>query len=91
MLAFDALILALPTMERSVHQFIRERKVPFLYQRGEMYLFRGILHSSWGSSLCRLIFSSALLLMVSSPFAPPRGVGNFGAFYLGCVDSLPLP
>jgi hypothetical protein len=31
------------------------------------------------------------LPMVSSPFASPWGVGNFGAFYLSCVESLPLP
>jgi hypothetical protein len=40
--------------------------------------------------LFRLNFSCALLQMVSSPFASPWGVGNFGAFYLGCVESLPL-
>jgi hypothetical protein len=38
-----------------------------------------------------LNFCCALLLMVSSPFATPLGVVNFGAFYLGCVESLPLP
>jgi hypothetical protein len=42
-------------------------------------------------ALFRLNFSYALLLMVSSPFASPRGVGNFGTFYLSCVESLPLP
>jgi hypothetical protein len=41
-------------------------------------------------ALFRLIFS-ALLPMVSSPFASPWEVGNFGAFYLGCVEPLPLP
>jgi hypothetical protein len=39
----------------------------------------------------RLNFSRALLPMVSSPFSSPSGVGNFGAFYLGCIESLPLP
>jgi hypothetical protein len=41
-------------------------------------------------ALFRLNFSCALLPMVSSPFASPWGVGNFGAFYLGCVEPLPL-
>jgi hypothetical protein len=36
-------------------------------------------------------FSCALLPMVLSPFASPWGVGNFGASYLGCVESFPLP
>jgi hypothetical protein len=45
---------------------------------------------AFGSSF-RLIFSCALLPMVSSPFSSPWGVGNFGAFYLGCVEPLPLP
>jgi hypothetical protein len=31
------------------------------------------------------------LPMVSSPFASPWGVGYFWAFYLGCVEPLPLP
>jgi hypothetical protein len=31
------------------------------------------------------------LPMVSSPFSSSWGVGNFGAFYLGWVKSLPLP
>jgi hypothetical protein len=35
-------------------------------------------------------FSCALLPMVSSPFASPWGVGNFEAFYLGCVEPLYL-
>jgi hypothetical protein len=38
----------------------------------------------------RLNFNCALLSMVSSPFASPWGVDKFGAFYLGCVESLPL-
>jgi hypothetical protein len=42
-------------------------------------------------ALFRLNFSCALLPMVSIPFASPWGVGKFGAFYLGCVESLPLP
>jgi hypothetical protein len=42
-------------------------------------------------ALFRLNFSCALLPMVSSPFASPRGVGNFGALFLGCVELLPLP
>jgi hypothetical protein len=42
-------------------------------------------------ALFRLFFSCALLLMVSRPFASPCGVGNFGAFYLGCFEPLPLP
>jgi hypothetical protein len=43
---------------------------------------------AFGSSF-RLNFSCALLPMVSSPFASPSGVGNFGAFYLGCVERYP--
>jgi hypothetical protein len=31
-----------------------------------------------------------LLMMVSSPFASPRVVRNFGPFYLNCVKKLPL-
>jgi hypothetical protein len=42
-------------------------------------------------ALLPLHFSSALLPTVSSPFASPWGVGNFRAFYLGCVEPLPLP
>jgi hypothetical protein len=42
-------------------------------------------------ALFHLTFSCALSPMVWSPFASPWGVGNFGAFYLGCVESLPLP
>jgi hypothetical protein len=42
-------------------------------------------------ALFRLNFSCALLSMVLSPFASPWGVSNFGAFYLGCVEMLPLP
>jgi hypothetical protein len=42
-------------------------------------------------ALFRLNFRCALLSMVSSPFASACGVSNFGAFYLGCVKSLPLP
>jgi hypothetical protein len=59
---------------------------------GEMHLFRGSLHSCIWSSFSPdcLIFSCALLLMVSCPFASPWGLDNFGAFYLGCVESLPL-
>jgi hypothetical protein len=41
-------------------------------------------------ALFRLNFSCALLSMVSSPFASPWGISNFGAFYLGCVEPLPL-
>jgi hypothetical protein len=41
-------------------------------------------------ALFRLNFSCALLPMVSSPFASPWGVGSFGAFYLDCVELLPL-
>jgi hypothetical protein len=36
-------------------------------------------------------FSCALLPMVSSPFASSWGVDSFRAFYLGCVELLPLP
>ena len=82
-LAFVDLIHALPT---------RGRKVPNSWgeKLGELYLFRGSLHSCFGSSLSP-DYSCALLLMVSRPFASPWGVGNFGAFYLGCVEPLPLP
>jgi hypothetical protein len=56
-----------------------------------MHLFRGSLHSCfWGALVC-MNFSCALLPMVSSPFASPLGVNNFGAFYLSCVVLLPLP
>jgi hypothetical protein len=67
MLAFVALIHAFPTKGRQVHKFIT-RGSTFLHQRGEMHLFKWILHSSKGSSLCRLNFSCALSPMVSSPF-----------------------
>jgi hypothetical protein len=40
--------------------------------------------------MCRLNFSCAILPMVSSPFASPWGVGNFGAFCLDCVELFPL-
>jgi hypothetical protein len=42
-------------------------------------------------ALFLLNFSCALLPVVSSPFASPWGVSNFGAFYLGSVESLLLP
>jgi hypothetical protein len=58
---------------------------------GEMHLFWGSLHSWIWGALFRLNFSCARLLMASSPFASPWGVGNFGPFYLGCVEPLPLP
>jgi hypothetical protein len=86
MLIFVDLIHALPT---------RWRKVPNSCFQGElkleeMHLFRESLHSCiW--ALFRLISSCAPLPVVSSPFASPWGVGKFGAFYLGCVESLPLP
>jgi hypothetical protein len=41
-------------------------------------------------ALFRQNFSCALLPVVSSPFASSWGVNNFGAFYLGCVEPLPL-
>jgi hypothetical protein len=41
--------------------------------------------------LFRLNSTCALLLVVLSPFASPWGVVNFGAFYLSCVEPLPLP
>jgi hypothetical protein len=58
---------------------------------GKMHLFRGSLHSCIWELFFAWVFSRALLPMVSSPFASPWGVGNFGAFYLGCVEPLPLP
>jgi hypothetical protein len=54
------------------------------------FVQRDLAFMHLGGLFC-LNFSSALLLMVSSPFASPSGVGNFGAFYLGCVEPLPLP
>jgi hypothetical protein len=50
----------------------------------------GACINAFGSSF-HLNFSCALLPMVSSPFAWPSGVENFGAFSLGCVEPLPLP
>jgi hypothetical protein len=50
----------------------------------------GVCIHAFGSSFSP-DFSCALLWKVSSPFASPWGVGNFGAFYLGCVEPLPLP
>jgi hypothetical protein len=57
---------------------------------GGMHLFRGSLHSCFGTSLSHDLFC-ALLPMLSSPFASPCGVGNFGEFYLGFVELLPMP
>jgi hypothetical protein len=64
---------------------IEERKI------GGNAFVHGELAFTHLGALCRLKFSRALLPMVSSPFASPWGVGNFGAFYLGCVELLPLP
>jgi hypothetical protein len=71
MLAFVDLIYALPTRgEYPIHvsrgSFAsREEKL------GEMHLFKGSLHSCIWGAFFRLIFSCALLPMVSSPFASP--------------------
>ena len=91
MLAFVDLIHALPTRWRKVtNSFIQgEFCIKGEQKLGEMHLFRGSLHSCFGSSMSP-DFSCALLPMVSSPFASPWGVGNFWAFYLGCVEPLPL-
>jgi hypothetical protein len=63
--------------------------------RGEKFCRNAIVQGELAfmhlGALFRLNFSFALLPMVSSPFASPRGVGIFRAFYLGCVESLPLP
>jgi hypothetical protein len=94
-LAFVDLIHALPTRGR--------KKYP-IHQGGEInvcrgqfptfctHLFRGACIHAWGA-ICCLIYALcfALLPMVSSPFACPWGVFNFGAFCLGCVELLPLP
>jgi hypothetical protein len=58
---------------------------------GENAFVQGELAFMHLGALFAWIFSCALLQMVSSPFASPWGVGNFGAFYLGCVEPLPLP
>jgi hypothetical protein len=92
MLAFVDLIHAIPT---------RGRKVPNSCFQGEFciegrkigrYAFvqGGLAFMLLGALFC-LDFSCALLPILSSPFASPRGVSNFGAFYLSCVESLPLP
>jgi hypothetical protein len=89
MLAFVDLIHALPTRRKNpIHVFrgvcIEERKIERnAFVQGEL----AFMHFG---ALFRLNFSCALLPMVSSPFASPCGVGNFGAFYLGCLESLPL-
>jgi hypothetical protein len=92
MLAFVDLIHALPKSGW---------KVPNSYFQGELCIkgrkngrnafVPGELAFMHLGDLFHLNFSCALLPMVSSPFASPRGVGNFGAFYLGCVEPLPLP
>jgi hypothetical protein len=41
-------------------------------------------------ALFLLNFSCALIPVVSNPFASPCGVDIFGAFYLSCVESLPM-
>jgi hypothetical protein len=75
MLAFVDLIHALPT---------RGRKVPNSCFQGEL----AFMHLG---DLFRLNVSCALWPMLSSPFASPWGVNNLRAFYLGCVELLPLP
>jgi hypothetical protein len=92
MLAFVDLIHALPTRRRKVPNScfqgefcIKRRKI-----RRNAFVQRELAFMHLGA-LFRLNFSCALLPMVSSPFASPCGVGNFGAFYLGCVESLPMP
>jgi hypothetical protein len=92
MLAFVDLIHALPT---------RGRKVPNSCSQGEFCIegrkigrnafVQGELASMHLGALFRLNFSCALLPMVSSLFASPWGVSIFWAFYLGCVEPLPLP
>jgi hypothetical protein len=94
-LAFVDLIHALPT---------RGRKAPNSWFPGEFCIkgkkigkigrnafVQGELAFIHLGALFRLNFSCALLPMVSCPFASPWGVGDFGAFYLGCVKLFPLP
>jgi hypothetical protein len=92
MLAFVDMIHALP---------IRGRKVPNSCFQGEFcikgrkfgrnaFVQEELVFMHLGA-LFRLNFSCALLSMVSSPFASSWGVGKFGAFYLVCVEPLPLP
>jgi hypothetical protein len=56
-----------------------------------MHLFRGRLHSC----IWELFFAWILVVLFCrwcrALFVSPWGVGNFGAFYLGCVKPLPLP
>jgi hypothetical protein len=55
------------------------------------FCLEGACIHAFGSSFLPEFFSCALFPMVSSPFGSPLGVGNYGAFYLGCVEPLPLP
>jgi hypothetical protein len=92
MLAFVDLIHAFPTRGRKVSNSCFQGECALRKEKlGEMHLFRGSLHSCIWGALFRLNLNCALLPMVSSPFASPWGVSNFGAFYLGCVEPLPLP
>jgi hypothetical protein len=75
MLAFVDVIHALPTRGRKVLNSCFQGELAFMHL----------------GALFRLNFSCALLPMVSSPFASSWGVRNFGEFYLGCVEPLPLP
>jgi hypothetical protein len=90
MLAFVDLIHALPSRGRKVSNScfqwefcIKGRKI------GRNAFVQGELAFMHLGALLHLNFSCALLPMVSSPFASPRGVSNFGAFYLGCVEQVP--
>jgi hypothetical protein len=92
MLAFVDLIHELPTRGRKVpnscfqgESCIKGRKI------GRNAFVRGELAFMHLGAHFRLNFSCSLLPMVSSPFASPWGVDNFGAFYLSCVEPLPFP
>jgi hypothetical protein len=90
LLAFVDLIHALPT--RGSTQFMFPGGVLHWGKKNwEKCICLGgaCIHALGGSF--RLNFSCALFPMVSSPCASPWGVSIFGAFYLGCVEPLPLP
>jgi hypothetical protein len=91
MLAFVDLIHALPTRGEGTQFMFPGRVLHQGKKNWEKCICSGELAFMHLGALFCLNFSCALLPMMSSPFASPQGVSNFGAFYLGCVESLPLP
>jgi hypothetical protein len=91
MRAFVDLIHALPTRGGVPNSCLQGESCIKGRKNGRNAFVQGDLALMHLGALVHLNFSCAILPMVSSPFASPSGVSNFGAFYLGCVEPMPLP